>query len=115
MSSPPVTPEDQYATVVAALIGEPDVALGSQGKQRFGGSTLQVHGKIFAMLVGGAFVVKLPRARVDALVAAGEGERFVGGHGRAMKEWVTVDAAAGERWLLLAREALAFVGQSAKR
>ena len=103
MSSPPVTPEEQYAIVVAALIDTPDVELGSQGKQRFGRSTLQVHGKIFAMLGGGAFVVKLPRQRVDALVAAGEGEQFVGGHGRALKEWVTVDAATGERCLPLAR------------
>ncbi len=115
MSSPPVTPEEQYAIVVAALIDAPDVELGSQGKQRFGRSTLQVHGKIFAMLVGGRFVVKLPRPRVDALVEAGEGERFVGGHGRAMKEWVAVEAAAGERWLPLAREALAFVGSTARR
>ncbi|MBA3413635.1 MAG: hypothetical protein H0U10_00215 [Chloroflexia bacterium] len=67
------------------------------------------------MLVGGRFVVKLPRPRVDALVEAGEGERFVGGHGRAMKEWVAVEAAAGERWLPLAREALAFVGSTARR
>lgn len=115
MSSPLGTPEEQYATVVAALIDEPDVALGSQGKARFGGSTLQVSGKIFAMLVGERFVVKVPRQRVDALVEAGEGERVVGGHGRAMKEWVTVDAAAGERWLPLAREALAFVGATARR
>ena len=114
MSSPPQTPEVQYATLVDALIGEPDVALGSAGKKRFGASTLQVNGKIFAMLVNDTLVLKLPRQRVDALVEAGEGERFVPGHGRAMKEWVTITTAS-ERWLPLAREALTFVGQTAER
>ncbi len=115
MSSPPQTPEDQYATLVDALIGEPDVALGSAGKKRFGASTLQVNGKIFAMLVDDTLVLKLPRQRVDALIEAGEGERFVPGHGRAMREWVTIAPAVGERWLPLAREALTFVGQTAER
>jgi hypothetical protein len=32
-----------------------------------------------------------------------------------MKGWVTVDGAAGERWLPLAREALAYVGLAVKR
>ncbi len=115
MPSPPQTPEEQYATLVDALIGEPDVALGSAGKKRFGASTLQVNGKIFAMLVNDTLVLKLPRQRVDALIEAGEGERFVPGHGRAMKEWVTIATTVGERWLPLAREALTFVGQTAER
>jgi hypothetical protein len=50
------------------------------------------------MLSKGRLVVKLPRQRIDALVATGAGERFDPGHGRLMKEW-----------LPLAREALAFV------
>ena len=57
----------------------------------------------------GAFVVKLPQQRVDALIAAGDGQRFDPGHGRVMKEWATVAASAQEHWLSLAREALAFV------
>ena len=115
MSSPPQKLEEQYATLVDALIDEPNVALGSAGKKRFGASTLQVNGKIFAMLVNDTLVLKLPRQRVDALVEAGEGERFVPGHGRAMKEWATIATTAGERWLPLAREALAFVNLSTKR
>jgi hypothetical protein len=36
----------------------------------FGSSALKVHGKIFAMVSSaGQFVVKLPEARVDQLVA----------------------------------------------
>lgn len=112
MSQPTVTPEDQYASIVDALVGEPDVTPGTPGTKRFGASALQVRGKIFAMLVNDRLVVKLPRQRVDAIVAAGEGERFTPAHGRVMKEWVTVESASAERWLPLAREALAFVGMT---
>jgi hypothetical protein len=45
---------------------------------------------------------------VDALIAAGEGQRFDPGHGRLMKEWLTVEPTAAERWVPLAKEALAF-------
>ncbi len=47
----------------------------------------------------GKFVVKLPRQRVDALVATGEGERFDPGHGRLMKEWIAFDATSEIEWL----------------
>jgi hypothetical protein len=69
---------------------------------------LSVKGKIFAMLVKGRFVAKLPRDRVDDIVAAGFGAHFDPGHGRLMKEWVSVDR-AGPPWLDLAREAHRFV------
>jgi len=77
--------------------------------QRFGATGLKIHQKLFAMLIGGRLVVKLPRQRVDALIAAGVGERFDPGHGRRMKEWVSVAPTAGVDWLALASEALAFV------
>jgi hypothetical protein len=48
---------------------------------------------------------------VDALIAAGDGERFDPRRdGRLMKEWLVVAPSAEARWLALAREALAFVG-----
>jgi hypothetical protein len=62
------------------------------------------------MLVRGRLVVKLPRERIDGLIAAGEGERFDPGRGRLMKEWISLGPAADPRWLLLAKEALEFVG-----
>lgn len=80
-----------------------------KAKQGFGSSALKVHGKIFAMLVTGRLVLKLPRQRVDALIAAGDGARFDPGHGRLMKEWLSVEPASAADWLPLAREALAFV------
>jgi hypothetical protein len=62
------------------------------------------------MLVGGRLVVKLPRPRVDALVASGDGERFDPRHdGRLMKEWVSIEPTSEEEWLHLSREAMEFV------
>ncbi len=110
MSQPPITPEDRYASLVDALLGDADVTLGSQGKKGFGSSALQVNGKIFAMLSNGRLVVKLPRRRVDALIAAGKGERFDPRHdGRLMKEWLVVEPTSSEGWLPLTREAMEFV------
>jgi len=57
----------------------------------------------------GGFVVKLPKARVDALVALGLGSRFEPARGRVMKEWLVVDPASAEDWLSLAQEAMKFV------
>ncbi|MGL4285162.1 MAG: hypothetical protein ACRCVA_02395 [Phreatobacter sp.] len=72
---------------------------------------LKVGGKIFAMLVDGRLVVKLPKSRVDELVAAELAQRFDPGHGRPMKEWASL---TGEEpsWASLAQEAMAFVGAS---
>lgn len=37
---------------------------------------LRIHNKIFTMFPRGKFVAKLPKARVDELVASGKGKRF---------------------------------------
>jgi TfoX N-terminal domain len=107
MGDPRITPEERYAALVETLLRSPDVGLSE--KKGFGSSAVWTNGKIFAMLSGGRLVVKLPRQRVDTMVAAGEGERFDPGHGRLMKEWLTVPRGSEDRWLPLAREAMAFV------
>lgn len=113
MTQPASTPEARYAALVAALLGNAAVTSGADDgrkQHRFGASELKVGGKIFAMLSNGRLVVKLPRARVDALVAAGQGERFDPRHdGRLMKEWLVLGPSADADWLPLAQEALAFV------
>jgi len=119
MSQPPITPEECFATIVEELLGNPGVTPpsdGTQSKKGFGSSGLKIHHKIFAMLVRGKLVVKLPRSRLDALIAAGDGERFDPRHdGRFMKEWVTLKLTSTEEWLPLAREAMEFVAsQQAK-
>src|SRR5437763_1335353 len=110
MSDPPSPPEARYAELVEALRGDAGVSLGSGAKKGFGASALQVNHKIFALLSDGRLVVKLPRQRVDALVAAGAGERFDPRRdGRLMKEWLVLESASEEGWRSMAREALAFV------
>ena len=97
--------EEAFARVTRAFADDPDVSFG----RLFASDGLKVHDKIFAMLVRGSLVVKLPRARVDVLIAAKQGERFDPGHGRLMKEWVVIEPDAGD-WLALAKEARGFVG-----
>jgi hypothetical protein len=75
----------------------------------FGSSALKVNNRIFAMLSGGMLVVKLPRDRVAALIAAGDGAPFDAGKGTPMKEWLAVGAEGHGRWEALSREALDFV------
>lgn len=109
MSHSPINPEERFAMVVEELLNYPDVTPPSEGKG-FGSSGLKIHGKIFAMLVRDKLVVKLPKSRVDALVASGNGERFdPTKNGRLMKEWVTVEPTSTEEWLKLSQEAMEFV------
>jgi hypothetical protein len=106
-----ITQHQRYAKVVEAMLCNSGVTLGS-GKKGFGSSALQVNKKIFAMLsFEREFVVKLPKQRVDELVAAGSGERFDPGHGRTMKEWIALGLDADEDWLMLAKEAMEYVGR----
>lgn len=100
-----------FARVVKAFARRRDVTPPGTGKG-FGSGGLKVKGKLFAMISSsGKFVVKLPKARVDELVAAGTGAYFDPGHGRLMKEWLEMEGR--ERlWIGLAEEAREFVGGS---
>jgi TfoX/Sxy family transcriptional regulator of competence genes len=70
---------------------------------------LKVNGKIFAMMVRGELVVKLPKPRVDALIASGNGKPFDPRRdGRIMKEWVTITGRPAT-WMSIAQEAFTFV------
>jgi hypothetical protein len=105
-SLPEVDPS--FAPVVDAFADDPQVSR----KRLFSSSNvLTVNGKIFAMLTNGKLVVKLPKGRVAAIVNAGHGEPFNPGHGRLMKEWVSV-AADVEDWIALAQQAYQFVSGS---
>jgi hypothetical protein len=100
--------ERRFSRVTAAFAGDLSV---SRRRMFSSDNVLSVGGKIFAMLARGALVVKLPRARAEALVAGGKGKPFDPGHGRLMKEWVAVPPGASP-WLPLAREAHAFVSSA---
>jgi hypothetical protein len=107
--------QQRFGAIASALASEPSVSVGSSGKKGFGSSALQVGGKIFAMISSnGSFVVRLPKHRVEALEDAGAGQRFDPGHGRLMKEWLSLDSSSNEDWLSLAREALSFVASMPK-
>ncbi len=116
MSQSMDTPTARFAAIVSALCDQPGVtppADGPQAKQSFGANGLKIHNKIFAMLVGERLVVKLPKQRIDDLLADGQGERFDPRRdGRLMREWFVLSPTSDEDWLALAREALAFVGEA---
>jgi len=97
--------EERYEDLVGELLGIPEVTP-PRGGGGFGRSALRFQNKIFAMLVRGRLVLKLPAARVDALVASGDGVRFDANKGTPMKEWLSLDPESGLPWLPLAREAL---------
>jgi TfoX/Sxy family transcriptional regulator of competence genes len=75
----------------------------------FGGFALKVKNKVFACFYKGKLVLKLPKERVDELVAAGGAVHFDSGTGRPAKEWVALDPSRGNEWRGLAKEAQKFV------
>jgi TfoX/Sxy family transcriptional regulator of competence genes len=97
--------DPKFARIAKAFHDDPRVTSGKM----MAAVGLKVDGKIFAMFPKGTFVAKLPKARVDDLVAAGRGVHFDPGHGRLMKEWIALDGHE-KTWLALAREARRFVG-----
>jgi len=102
-------PARAFEAVIGAFARDRRVTPPAATRSSFGSNGLKVDGRIFAMLVRGALVVKLPRDRVAALIASGLGEPFDAGKGRPMKEWVTLRAPHAA-WIELAREARRFVG-----
>ena len=113
----PLTPEDRFDDLCTELVGIEGVTPPSGGRG-FGRSGLRYNGKIFAMVVRGSLVVKLPAHRVRELVADGQGVHFDANKGTPMKEWFSLAPEAGiddgDRdpsgltWLGLALEALDF-------
>lgn len=99
-----IEPDPNFAPVAKAFAKDRNVTAGMM-MASYG---LKVKGKIFAMLVRGQLVVKLPRHRVDEMVEGGKGKRFDPGHGRLMKEWVVV-LTENKTWLAIAKEAHRFV------
>lgn len=109
--------DPRAVALIAALRADPRLAAVARDfeaaraapSRKFGSNGLKVNGKLFALFTQGTLVVKLPRDRVAALVAAKVGKPFDPGHGRLMKEWLTVTE-VNAPWIVLAREAHAFVG-----
>jgi hypothetical protein len=100
-------PEERFEDLVGELVGCAGVTP-PRGGSGFGRSALRWEKKIFAMLVRGRLVVKLPAAQVDELVSRGDGVRFDANKGTPMREWLSLDPESELAWLPLAREALDF-------
>jgi len=101
----------RFEDVVDELVGSPGVTP-PRGGSGFGRSALRWENKIFAMLVRGRLVVKLPASRVDTLAGGGDGVHFDANKGTPMKEWFSLDPQSGLAWLPLAQEALDFARSS---
>ncbi len=103
-------PAERFALLAETLVDRPGVGPpGADGRRGSGAAALTVEGSVFAMVVGGAVVLKLPRHRVEGLVAAGTGLPFAAANGTPMHEWVALDHGTPESDLALAEEAMAFV------
>jgi hypothetical protein len=107
----------QYDDLVDELMGI-DGVTPPRGGGGFGRSALRYEGKIFAMLVRGRLVLKLPASRVTALIRSGNGIAFDANKGTPMREWLSLDPGSDLDWLSLATEALDFArgpGMRARR
>jgi hypothetical protein len=103
-----MSPEERFDELVASFDRALDISRPGEGRG-FGSNALRVRGKVFAMLVRGRLVVKLPKNRVDLLVRSGDGIRFDANKGTPMKEWFSLDPTSDLEWRSLACEAMAFV------
>ncbi|MFL5825749.1 MAG: hypothetical protein ACJ76V_04435 [Thermoleophilaceae bacterium] len=105
MAEPGGSPEAAFAAIADELLREPGIDEGTGFGTNPG---LRVGGKIFAMLVRGELVVKLPADRCSELIDAGAAQTFEVGK-RRMREWVSIEPGATHDWNALAKEARRFV------
>jgi hypothetical protein len=107
--------QELFDRLVAEHVSDPGVTLGRMLRS----DGLMVRGKVFAMVVRGRLVVKLPAARAAAMVEAGEGTAFEPSPGRVMREWVAVEVPAPPAdesgWRPLVAEARAYVAAVAEK
>jgi TfoX/Sxy family transcriptional regulator of competence genes len=99
-----------FKEVVAALRAEPDVST----TRMFGSDGLKVGTKTFAMVVKGHLVVKLSEGRARELCETGAATPFEPGHGRKMKQWISLSAGSDGDWIELSREAMHIVASDRK-
>ena len=100
--------DEHFGPIRDAYIDRPGVTTGTG----FGGNDgLRIDGRIFAMLVRGELVVKLPSDRAAAMVERLEGRPFEPGTGRVMREWVSVPVERADSWTRLVDEAFRYVSR----
>ncbi len=97
--------ERAWSEIERAEPGSPGVTPGTGFGRDVG---LRIGGKVFAVRLDDAVVVKLPRDRVEELVAAGVAERWGPGN-RVMKEWVAIPEHESARWQAVVAESRLYV------
>lgn len=112
MSVGPASVDDRFAGLVERCLALPGVTPPAGGGG-FGRSALRVNRRIFAMLVRGRLVLKLPAERVAELIVNGDGAAFDANKGMPMREWVALDPATRLDWFDLASEAWRYGSGSA--
>src|SRR5258708_13701887 len=105
---------ERYGDLVDELVGI-DGVTPPRGGSGFGRGALRYEGKIFAMVVRGTLVLKLPAGRVTALIRSGHGAAFDANKGTPMREWLSLDPGSELDWLTLATAALYFPRAAAAR
>ena len=102
--------EDIKTTLDKLLLDIPGVQAG----KAFGYPSYSIKGKVFAFVGGDGIAVKLPAARVQAIIAAhDDASPFEPAAGRVWKEWVSIDHADAAAYMddvALLEESVAFVG-----
>lgn len=98
---------EQKQAVDRLLLPVPGVKPGKM----FSYSAYKIHSKAFAVWCGGGLAVKLPEARVQALIASGQARPFEPAEGILWREWALItfaNAAAATEAEPLLHDALAF-------
>lgn len=95
-----------FWTLAAPLLAEPGITRGTI----MGFPCLRIGGDFFASAEhkGDRLIIKLPKARVQALIADGLGEPFAPA-GRVFKQWLAIPFDLAETWPDRLAEARAFV------
>lgn len=102
-----------FTSIVQKMLKERGV---TQAKM-FGASGLKIGRKMFVMSVKGELIIKLPKERVNILIASKQGKHFyhIFDKSRLMKEWVSIGYKYKSNWFKLAREAKDFVASTQKK
>ena len=108
----PSNADTPFASIVQKILEERGV---TQAKM-FGVSGLKIGRKMFVMWMKGELILKLPKKRVDTLVASKRGKRFyhIFDKSRLMKEWVSIGHKNKHNWVKLTQEAKDFAALTRK-
>jgi hypothetical protein len=101
--------EDRFWDAAATLLAQADVTRSTM----MGLPCLRVRGKFFAAFAraSGDLLIKVPAARVDQLIASGDGGEVVPA-GRRFREWAAIPPEAVDDWPDYLTEAYTFVAAS---